>query len=305
MVIDRRLQVLRMVRQHRTVTAAAEALHLTPSAVSQQVRSLARDLGVDLLAPAGRGVRLTPAAAIVLDHADRLYAGWEELRTDLDAHRRGDRGVLRLAGFPSVLGALLPQTTATLRAGGPPLELVVVQADPAASLDLLVAGDADLVIVEAGSASPATDDERFEQELLFDDPLQLVVPVDHRLAGRERVALADAHDDDWVGGPPDGSYHQIELRACHRAGFTPRFVHLALDWTSYLAVVEAGLAVALLPRLAVRPGRAVRILPLTDTPPPIRHVRTCVRRGSADQPAIRRVREALREAAAPYAFGSS
>jgi DNA-binding transcriptional LysR family regulator len=299
-MIDRRVHVLRMVRQHGTVTAASQALHLTPSAVSQQVRALARDLDVDLLQPVGRRVRLTPAAEILLDHADRLYAGWEQAQADLDAHRVGDRGPLVLCGFPSVLAALLPSTVARLRDGDPRSDVVVVQADPGESLDRLVAGDADLAILEAGSDSPASTDERFRQELLFDDPLQLVVPLGHPLAGQDPVALVDALDDDWVGGPAHGSYHQIMLLACRRAGFTPRFTHQALDWSAYLAVVEAGLGVALLPRLAVPPTGRVRALSLTDVPVPMRRLLTCVRRGSEDRPAIRRLRDALQEGAAPH-----
>lgn len=292
-MIDHRLQVLRMVRQHGTVTAAAAALHLTPSAVSQQLRGLARDLDVDLLQPAGRRVRLTPAAQVVLEHADRLHAQWEQARADLDAHRRGDVGRLRMSGFPSVLVALLDPVVAEL-ASAPTIDLDVVQADPTEALDLLVAGDVDLAILEASPATPATTDERFELELLFVDPLQLVVPVDHALAGRGAVALADAAEEDWVGGPAGSSYHQIMLLACGRAGFTPAFRHRALDWSAYVSVVGAGLGVALLPRLAVPDDPRVRALPLADDPAPSRRVLTCVRRGSADQPAIRRLRHALR-----------
>jgi DNA-binding transcriptional LysR family regulator len=302
-MIDRRLHVLRMVRQHGTVTAAAHALHLTPSAVSQQLRSLARELDVDLLEPVGRRVRLTPAAEVLLGHADRLFTAWEEARTDLDAHRAGDRGPVRLCGFPSVLAALLPTVVADLQGDAPPLGIEVVQADPAESLDRLLAGAADLAILEAGPDVPATSDDRFEQERLFDDPLMLVVPSRHRLAGDAPVALIDAVDEDWVGGPADGSYHQIELRTCQRAGFTPRFVHRALDWSAYLAVVEAGLAVALLPRLAIPASDDVVALSLSDVPMPTRRVVTCVRRGTGGHPVIRRTRAALQDAAAAHAGG--
>lgn len=301
-MIDRRLHVLRMVRQMGTVTAAGRVLHLTPSAVSQQVRSLARELDIELLQPAGRGIRLTAAAEVLLDHGDRLQADWERARADLDAHRLGDRGPLRLCAFPSALASLLPATTEQLRHGDPPLDLVVSQADPAEAFDRLVAGDADLAIVETEPAAPATSDPRFHQEPLLDDPLHLVVARSHRFAQRTQTALVDAMDEDWVGGPVDGSYHQIELQACLRAGFTPRFVHRALDWSAYLAVVEARLGVALLPRLAVPRDGSVRPLPLTDTPAPIRRLLTYVRRGSEHDNSIRRVRDALRRSAAPHLF---
>lgn len=302
-MIDRRLHVLRMVRQHGTVTGAAQSLHLTPSAVSQQVRALARDLGVDLLQPQGRGVRLTPEAGIVLEHADVLSARWEQARADLDAYRQGDRGPLRLCGFPSVLMALLPSAAAHLQGAGSTLRLEVVQADPEESLDLLVAGETDLAILEASSTTLATSDERFEQELLFTDPLELVVPAGHPLADRRRIALEDAVDEPWIGGPVGGSYHQIELLACRQAGFTPRIVHRALDWSAYLALITAGLGVALLPGLAVPTTGDVHRLTLSNSPMPSRRIITCIRRGSGDQPAIRRLRDALDESARPYRHG--
>lgn len=300
-MIDRRLHVLRMVRQLGSVTAAARALHLTPSAVSQQVRSLARELDVDLLRPAGRGIRLTAAAEVLLEHADRLQEDWERARADLAAHRIGARGPVRLCGFPSALASLLPASARALRLGDTPLDLVVSQADPAESFDRLVAGEADVAIVEADPAAPARGDARFHREPLFDDPLHLVVAPGHRLDGHAEVALVQAADEDWIGGPVGGSYHQIEFQACVRAGFTPRFTHRALDWSAYLAVVEAGLGVALVPRLAVPLDGRVTSLPLTDRPVPVRRLSTYVRRGSEHDPRVRRVRDALRRSAEPHA----
>lgn len=297
-MIDRRLHVLRMVEQHGTVTAAAAALHLTPSAVSQQVRSLSRDLDVVLFQPAGRGIRLTPAARILLGHADRLAADREAALADLAAHRSGDLGPVRLCGFPSALAALLPATAAALADRDPPVDLVVAQADPGESLDRLLDGDADLAILEAGPAVPDTVDHRFEAEQLFVEPLQVVVPVSHRLAAAGTVALHDLVDEAWVAGPDGGDYHAIEVAACQRAGFTPHVVHRALDWSAYLAVVEAGLGIALLPRLAVPPtAQSIRTLDLTNQPQPSRRVLTCIRRGSTDHPLIRATRDALAEAA--------
>ena len=79
-MIDRRVRVLRMVATCGTVTGAAEALHYTPSAVSQQLRTLAKDLGVELVVQDGRRIRLTPAARVLLDQTESLYARWEEIR---------------------------------------------------------------------------------------------------------------------------------------------------------------------------------------------------------------------------------
>lgn len=295
-MIDRRLHVLRMLRQHGTVTAAAHALHLTPSAVSQQLRSLASDLEVELLVPEGRRVRLTPAARVVLEHADRLRSGWERAQADLDAHRAGGRGPLRLSAFPSVLAALLPEVARQLQEEN--LTVEVVQADPDESLDLLLAGEIDLAVLEESPGVPPTADPRFERHALFDDPLELVVSSAHRLAARRApVSLAETVDEPWIGGPSGGSFHQIELLACHQAGIAPTFVHRALDWSAYLAMIRAGLGVALMPRLAIDPSQPVRHLRLADDPMPIRRVLTCVRRGSGEQCNPRRLRDALAGAA--------
>ncbi len=295
-MIDGRLHVLRMLRQHGTVTAAAHALHLTPSAASQQLRSLARDLDVELLVPEGRRVRLTPAARVVLEHADQLWSDWERAQADLDAHREGGRGPLRLSAFPSVLAALLPEVVHHLHRHG--LALEVVQADPAESLDLLLVGEIDLAVLEVSPATPATADPRFEQHKLFDDPLQLVVSPTHPLAEWSApIALAEAAEQPWIGGPPGGSFHQIELLACAQAGIAPTFVHRALDWSAYLALIGCGLGVALMPRLAVDASQPVRHLPLADEPLPTRRIVTCVRRGSGERLNMRRLREALLSAA--------
>ena len=100
-MIDRRLTVLRAVARHGTVTAAAEACHLTPSAVSHQLQALARELDVVLLEHTGRNVRLTAAANTLLTHADALAAGWERAQADLAAYRSSTiTGLLGCAGFP-------------------------------------------------------------------------------------------------------------------------------------------------------------------------------------------------------------
>src|SRR4051794_19024325 len=105
MIDLRRLRVLRVLAEQGTVTAAARVLHLTPSAVSQQLRLLARELDVELLRHEGRRVRLTPAAHVLLEHADILFAQWERARAELSS--ADEAGSLGLCGVSSVIAALL------------------------------------------------------------------------------------------------------------------------------------------------------------------------------------------------------
>src|SRR4051794_4131508 len=119
MIDLRRLRALRAVADHGTLAAAADALHLTPSAVSQQLSALEREIGYGLLEPAGRSVRLTPAAHVLLGHADALFAQLERLEGELAAQDRTPRGEVRIAAFPTAVAGLLAPPARTPRGSAP------------------------------------------------------------------------------------------------------------------------------------------------------------------------------------------
>lgn len=220
MVDLRHLQVLRSVAQHGSVTAAAAALHLTPSAVSHRLKALAHEVGVAVLEPAGRGVRLTSAGHLLVGHADALYARWEQARADLAAHTGEVTGLVRLGGFPTAVAGLLSPAVARLRERAPRLRVRVLERDTATSLRLLLAGEIDLAVVDPVDALPSTD-ARVELRPLLEETLDLLVPVGHPLADSPAVALADLADEQWIAGAPTTSHHQLLLVACATAGFTP------------------------------------------------------------------------------------
>jgi DNA-binding transcriptional LysR family regulator len=288
MIDLRRLHVLRMLDEHGTVTAAAAALYLTPSAVSQQIRLLGRDLGVELLERVGRGVRLTPSARVLLGHADRLYADWERVLAEASAAPAV--GALRLCAFPTALAALLAPAAADLR---DTLEVELTEAGNAECFALLLAGAADIAVVLPAPDAPPRDDPRFDQQPLLHDPFDLVVPAGHPLASADALDLAAAADEAWIGADR-GDDSAIVMAACSAAGFAPRIAHSAKEWNSVVALVSHEFGVCLMPRLAPIPAhhRVVRI-PLRGSPAPSRTVLTCVRRGSRGQPAIARGLAAL------------
>ncbi|MQA11961.1 MAG: LysR family transcriptional regulator [Pseudonocardiaceae bacterium] len=296
MIDLRRLHVLRVLHQCGTVTATADALHLTPSAVSQQIRQLAHELGVDLLLREGRRVHLTSAAHTLLQHADRLYADWEHARGELAEHAGAIRGPLRLCSFPTGLAALVAPAAARLRAAHPALTLRLIETESVGSFDLLLSGDADIAVVFPAPNSPTQDDTRFEQHTLLDDPLDLVVPETHRLADRDAVEMAELADECWIATPSTHDQHQLLLVACASAGFTPRIAHHVQEWPTVIALVAHEFGICLLPRLAPLPSHpGVARIPLHANTIPSRRILTCVRRGSAAQPAIAAGLEALRE----------
>jgi DNA-binding transcriptional LysR family regulator len=299
-MIDRRLRVLRAIARHRTLTAAAEVCRLTPSAVSHQMQALARELDVVLLEPAGRGVRLTAAARTLLAHGEVLTAQWERARADLAAHRPGDvGGALRFCGFSTAAAAVVPPALERLRREHPALRLHLHETEPSRAFDLLAAEDTDIVVVVATPDIPPASDDAFDQQVLFDEPLDVLVGPEHPAVGREDVALTELASDPWICSRPGRAYHQLVMLACTSAGFAPDIAHYADEWDTGAALVARGFGVALVPRLAELPTRHdTRRVPVGAPPVPIRRVIAAVRAGSAEQPTIAAGLEALRQVCA-------
>ena len=288
-MIDPRLRILQLVAEHGTVTAAAHALHYTPSAVSHQLRQLSAELGVELIVQQGRGIRLTGAARTLLRHAELLRAQWERARAELLALGGDPTGPFTLCGFSTAASHLLPPAAADLRDAYPALTVRIMEAEPDRCYDLLLTGDADLALLVVTADSPPLTDARFDQRPLLDDPLDLVTGADHPLGRQERVTLADAALEPWIVGRQGTTYHQLILAACMSAGFTPRIAHYADEWDTGTALVAHGFGVILVPRLArLRDDWPVTRIPLHGEPAPARRIMAVTRRGAQDNPTVAR-----------------
>ncbi len=299
MIDLRRVQVLRVVHHVGTVTAAARSLHLTPSAVSQQLRGLAREVGVELLVPDGRGVRLSPAAHALIRHADELSARWETARGELADCAEWAGGTLTVSGFPSSLDMVVAPAVADLRVREPRLQVRIVEAETADAFERVLAGEVDVAVIVPNLQGPPTEDPRFEQAPLLDERQDLLVPVGHELAGQSETTLDAAAQEPWILAAP-GSCDQYELAlvACAAAGFRPTVAHEAREWAAVAALVAHGFGVSLVPRFVRIPGELPLVrVPLCEGTTPRRRLLTCVRRGSGDQPAIARGLDALGGAA--------
>ena len=287
-MIDPRLITLRVFARCGTIGATAELTGYSPSAVSAQLRELQRVLGMQLLAKDGRGVRLTATGRFLVAGSDPLIAQWESLRAS--AMEAGDQVQphFGLGGFSSAAAHLLAPLAAALRTTRPLLEVQVLEADPARCFDLLVAERIDLAVVVAmQSESYGEDDPRFEQRVLLDDPLDVIIPGDHPLASRETATLEELASEPWITEAAGSTYHSLFTAAFTAVGVTPRIAHEAIEWETHIAFVGAGLGVGLLPRLAPLHGaeNVVR-LRITGTAKPTRRIVAAVRRGSIASPLI-------------------
>ncbi|MFJ8081178.1 LysR family transcriptional regulator [Streptomyces sp. NPDC096205] len=290
----RKLHILRTLREEGTVTATAEALRMTPSAVSQQLTNLSRQLGVPLLEAHGRRVRLTDAARLVLRHAEAVFEQLERADAALAAYTQGEAGEVRVGAFATAVPALVVPAVRALRAAHPGVTVRVRETEAAEAYDLLAAGEVDLALSLAAHA-PTTQDPRFDLHPLLADPLDVALPPDHPLADADPLHLRDLAAEPWIFGG-SGPWSDITRTACESAGFTPHQAHSATGWTAILAMVEAGMGVALVPRLAAVHREGVTMRELTADCP-VRHILTAVRRGASETPAVSRVLEALRTAA--------
>ncbi|MHC3388164.1 LysR family transcriptional regulator [Streptomyces lavendulocolor] len=292
----KKLHVLRTLRDRGTVTATAEALLMTPSAVSQQLTNLSKQLGVRLLEAHGRRVRLTDAAHLVLRHAEAVFAQLERADAELTGYRRGDAGEVRVGAFSTAVPALVVPAVLRLRAAHPGLEVRVREAEAAEAYELLSAGQVDLALSLAAHA-PTAHDPRFSRVPLLADPLDVALPAGHALAGAPGLRLADLSGERWIFGG-SGPWSEITRAACEAAGFVPEQAHSAAGWTAILAMVEAGMGIALVPRMAAAERASGVVMRVLEADQPRRHVVAAVRRGAETAPAVARLLAALREAAA-------
>ncbi|MFF9863849.1 LysR family transcriptional regulator [Streptomyces sp. NPDC013953] len=291
----KKLRILRTLRDRGTVTATAEALLMTPSAVSQQLTNLSRQLGVRLLEAQGRRVRLTDAAHLVLRHAEEVFAQLERADAELTGYLRGEAGEVRVGAFSTAVPALVVPAVLRLRTAHPALEVRVREAEAAEAYELLSAGAVDLALSLAVHA-PTVRDPGFTRVPLLADPLDVALPAGHPLAGAPGLRLADLSGERWIFGG-SGPWSEITTVACEAAGFLPEQAHSAAGWTAILAMVEAGMGVALVPRMAAAERSTGVVMRVLEGDQPRRHVIAAVRRGSESAPAVARVLTALREAA--------
>src|SRR5580693_3187322 len=276
----RRLRVLHAVSVYGSVTAAAAALGYSAPAVSQQLAALEREVGMRLTERAGRGIELTPAAAILVGHTDALLARLDAAESDL-------------AALPSVAATIVAAASAALAHAAPKVQLDLTEMEPEESLPAVLRGATDVAVAHEYDLLPRPLDPLFERRELARDPVLLAVPASSPLAGP--VDLNKLAGQPFLSPRSNTSCAEMIQRACARAGFVPRVVARATDFAVLLSLVAAGAGLTLVPELAARNlPEGVRLLPPTD--PVTRQIFTVSRRGDR-KPAVRVVLDALTEAA--------
>ncbi|MFC5154221.1 LysR family transcriptional regulator [Streptomyces amakusaensis] len=293
-----RLRTLDALARHGSVSAAADGLHVTTSAVSQQLAKLEREVGQQLLAKNGRGVRLTDAGRLLADHAARIISQVELAQSDIEAQRGQVVGEARIGAFPTAARGLFPAALAALRADHPELRVHSRELEPEQGLRAVVRGDLDLAVVLDWSNKRLPVPGGLAQAHLLDDRPDIAMPAGHRLAGRSEADLEEFADDDWVSWPEGEFCHDWLMFTLRSRGIEPRIPHLAGEHHTQLALIAAGLGVCVTPRLGRGPvPEGVALVPLRQRV--VRHVYAVWRTDADRRPSIRAAVGALRAAAGP------
>ena len=292
----KRLRLLREVKLRGTLADVADALRYSPSAVSQQLSLLEREVGVPLLRKSGRKVSLTPQAEILVEHTTAILELLERAESDVAESFTTPTGSIRLAVFQSAALALIPDMLTLVKADFPNLRVDVTQQEPEAALHETWMRDFDLVVAEEYPGHAAPRHPELDRIDLTTDPIRL--GVSHELAAARGVRqLADTAELPWVMEPRGTASRHWAEQACRQSGFDPDVQFETADIQAHIRLVESGHAVALLTGLAWV-GRPVTV-ELLDLPGnPRRTVFTAARRASASNPAMRVVRDLLERTAA-------
>ncbi|WP_296391641.1 LysR family transcriptional regulator [Williamsia sp.] len=279
-----------------TIAAVARQLHQTAPGVSMQLAALEREVGVALTEKNGRNLRLTPAGRVLADHGADVVERLTLAEMEVQALRDGTAGTYRVAAFPSAARTIVAAMWSTLRGPGRiPLQLELVEMEPDESMAALRSGDADLALTHTYSIMEPVDTRRVSLSPLRVEPVWLAVPTTRQSAAPAN--LHDYADDDWLAPRRESSCFDMTSRACGVAGFVPRVVAEATDFAVLLALVDAGVGVALVPDLAIdRLPAGVRLLPLEQ--PVNRHIFSATRATSATDPGLAHLREAIGDASA-------
>jgi DNA-binding transcriptional LysR family regulator len=281
-----RLRVLKEVAYRGSISAAAEALSYTQSAVSQQIAALERETGMQLLERHARGVTLTAAGQTLVGHADGILARLDAAEASLAAIAGLRGGRLRIVAFPTAGATLAPRAIAQFRARHPGVELTLVPGEPEEGIAALKAGDADIaMLIETGFETGH--DEAIERTRLMEDPMYVVLPAGHPLAARRRVRMEDLSEESWIVGSATSTCPDsvILLRACQSAGFEPRITFNSDDYLAIQGFVAAGMGVSLIPDLALLALRDDVVVRSLQGRPPVRHVLAATLAGGFCSPA--------------------
>jgi len=250
----RQLEYFVAVARHGQFTRAADALWITQSALSQQVRRLEAELGVALLRRTPRGAELTAAGEDLLTHAEAVLAELARAREQLDRHAGVTRGRVRVAAT-TIDAPRLPAALAAFHQEHPGLQVALRHASAADVLALVQAGAVDVAVAGLYGGGPAGGrpgahgggPEGVRAEPLADEPMRAMLPPGDALTCARPVGLADLSGRPFILAEPGSGLREVVMAACQEAGFSPVPLFEVSDPATVRHLVHAQLGVSVVP----------------------------------------------------------
>lgn len=291
-----RLRLLNEVSIQGTLAGAARSLGITSSAVSQQISVLEREMGIQLLDRSPRGVALTGAGEVLVEHTRAILRLLEVTRAEMHQLSGELAGRVRIASIPSPARSILLEVSQKLAASLPDLELTVNVLEPALSLDALINGAVDVAIVDLYDNVPIPFPDYLVTRELLHEALVLVAPPDRRLPAK--VRLSDLKSERWVLPPEDGACGQAVRYACRAEGFEPDVRWQTEDLLLLVDAISTGQGISLLPPLSVDEAVAPVHVQSLDRPRLSRRILAVARASDAKRPVVRAVLDEVESACA-------
>lgn len=291
-----RLRLLREVAQRGSIHAAAESLAYTPSAISQQLTKLEKEVAAQLLERSGRGVRLTEMGRIVVEGSWDVFASLDRLEATIDSARGEIHGEVRVGAFASAAIEIVSPAIVQLASTHPNVTVLIEQLEDQDSLVELRLGTLDIAIVQDFTHVAAQTPTGLRRRTIHEDPMVLAVP---RSWGVGPVRdLAELADRPWIAEPDVNPSARAFLRACRDAGFEPEIRYRTDDFHVMEALVAKGLGAALVTVMSSSGSTdAVELLPIPGEAL-VRHVYTATRHVEIARPKVRVVLDEMHRVAA-------
>ncbi|WP_433474457.1 LysR family transcriptional regulator [Spirillospora sp. CA-142024] len=294
-----RLRVLRELKLRGTLAAVADALGYTPSAVSQQLAQLQREVGVPVVERAGRRLRLTEAGEVLAEHAETLLARAKRAEEDALAASGRVADMVRLVGFQTALLHVLAPALPRLAEAYPDLVVDVLDEEFHRVLQALALQEIDVVLTDEYSHLPRPRRPELTSEVLITEMMRVALPADHPLAGADGpVRIADLAGSPWVTGHVGTNHADLLERTCvELGGFRPDVRYRSNDLLIIFAMVAQGGAVCLVPDLALAEREeGIVVRDVADAPVDRRMV-LWTRVGAEVRPSVEAVLDELRRSA--------
>ncbi|MCW2748901.1 MAG: LysR family transcriptional regulator [Aeromicrobium sp.] len=289
----KRLELLRELAERGTVGAVADAMHVTPSAVSQQLKVLEKEAGYTLIEPAGRGVSLTVAGQALAQTATEIAVAIERAEGQWREFMKRPAGKVTLTTFPTGGEMLLPGVLTRL-AEMPDVELICSDEDGITTDFVDLTPDFDIVLADSPTTSSTWHERGLQVIPLISEPLDVALPEGHPLARKTSLSPKDVVGEMWIGVPNDYPFDRVLSQVVAATGEPVQIAQRIADNGIVEALVAAGHGIAILPRFTTREhGNGLVTRPLVGIRAK-REISALLRPDRFERPSVRLVVQALR-----------